>query len=103
MTLLTYTATFAAAAGSKCSGNESFTRSWRTMKEYPSRRSNTHLLEHVGVQEWEKGHFLELRDICGNHEQIQETVHLRLTIFKSTNIIKRDISVHSKRIGVRKS
>lgn len=70
--VLTYTAAFTAAAGGKRSGDESFTCSWRTVKKYTSRRSDAHLLEHVGVQEWEKGHFLEFRDVWGNLEQIQE-------------------------------
>ncbi len=71
--LLTYTTAFAATAGGKRSGDESFTRSWGTVEKYSSRRSDAHLLEHVGVQEWEKCHFLELRDVWGNFEQIQET------------------------------
>ena len=61
--LLTYTAAFATAAGGKRSGDESFTRPRRTVEKYTSRRGDAHLLEHIGVQEWEKGHFLELRDI----------------------------------------
>jgi len=72
MMLLTYTPAFAAATGGKRSSDESFARSWRTVEKYTSRRSDAHLLEHVGVQEWEKGHFLELRDVCSNLEQIQE-------------------------------
>jgi hypothetical protein len=64
--LLTYTATLAAAAGRKSSGNKGFTRSRRAVEEYTTRRRDTHLLEHVRVQEREKGHFLEFRDICGN-------------------------------------
>jgi len=70
--LLTYTAAFAAADGGKCSGDESFTRSWRTVEKYTSRWGYAHLLEHVGVQEWEKGHFFELRDVCSNLEQVQK-------------------------------
>jgi hypothetical protein len=72
MTLLTYASAFAAATSGKRSGDESFTCSWRTVEKNTSRRSDTHFLEHVGVQEWEKGHFLELRDICSNLEQGQE-------------------------------
>ena len=71
--LLTYTTAFAATASGKRSGDESFTGSWRTVEKDSSGRSDAHLLEHVGIQEWEKCHFLELRDVWVNLEQIQET------------------------------
>ena len=101
--MLTYTAPFATTAGSECSSDEGLTSSWRAMEEYTSRRSDAHLLEHVGVQKWEKGHLLEFRYIYSNLEQIQEKTRPGLlTIFKSTNIVKRDVSVYSKRIGIRK-